>query len=103
VEWAVNGAAAIRKLNRAPALALIDLHLPDGDGVEVAGELQVRYPDLPMLLMTGCPFLLRERADGVKYFRQVLQKPLELQQLKEVISTTLNEDAHAIDNAACAR
>jgi DNA-binding response OmpR family regulator len=103
VEWAVNAAAAVRDFDRAPAVALIDLHLPDGDGVDLAGVLRARYPDLPMLLMTGCPFLLRDRPDGTKYFRQVLQKPLELPHLREAISAALNEDAHANDNAACAR
>jgi DNA-binding response OmpR family regulator len=103
VEWAANAAAAVRELVRAPAVALLDLHLPDGSGVDLAGVLRARYPDLPMLLMTGCPFHLQKRPDGAKYFRQVLQKPLELRQLGEAISAALNEDTHANDNTACAR
>ena len=95
VEWAVNAKSAVRELDRAPAVALLDFHLPDGNGVELAGVLRARYPDLPMLLMTGCPFHLRERPDGVKYFRQVLQKPLELPHLRQAISAALKEGAHA--------
>jgi hypothetical protein len=56
-----------------------------------------------MLLMTGCLFRLRERPHGAKYFRQALDKLLELRQLREAIFVALNEDAHANDNAACAR
>ena len=103
VEWAVNAAAAIRELDRAPAVALLDFHLPDGNGVELARVLRARYPDLPMFLMTGCPFRLRERPEGVKYFRQVLQKPLELPHLRAAISAALKEDAHANYHAACPR
>jgi FixJ family two-component response regulator len=85
-------------LDRAPAVALIDLHLPDGDGEELAGLLRSRYPQLPMLLMTGCPFYLRERAKGAAYFRQVLQKPLELPELRSAIVAALNEQTHANAN-----
>jgi two-component system sensor histidine kinase/response regulator len=101
VEWAVNAAAAVREWNRAPAVVLLDLHLPDGNGVDLAEVLRERYPDLPMILITGCPFRLQERPHGAKYFRQVLQKPLELADLREAISAALNEDAHAHDSAAC--
>jgi DNA-binding response OmpR family regulator len=103
VEWAVNAAAAVRELDRPPNVALLDLHLPDGNGVDLAKVLRARYSDLPMLLMTGCPFRLRERLDGGIYFRQVLHKPLELRQLREAISAALKENTHAIDNATCAR
>jgi DNA-binding response OmpR family regulator len=90
VEWAANAAAVVRQLDRAPNVALLDLNLPDGNGVDLAGVLRKHYPDLPMLLMTGCPFRLRERPDGAGYFRQVLQKPLDLWQLREAIAAALN-------------
>src|SRR5262249_31978869 len=102
-EWAVNAGASVREWDRARAVALLDLHLPDGNGVDLTGVLRARYADLPMLLMTGCPLRLRERPEGVKYFCQVLQKPLGLRELTGAISAALNEDAHATDNAACPR
>jgi DNA-binding response OmpR family regulator len=100
VQWAVNAAVAIA-WERAPAVALLDLHLPDGNGIDLAAVLRARYPDLPMLLITGCPFRLSERPDGARYFRQVLQKPLELCELRQAITAALNEDAHAEDTAGC--
>jgi two-component system response regulator PilR (NtrC family) len=102
VEWAADARTALRELDRTPAVALIDLNLPDGNGVDLAHALRARYPDLPMLLITGCPFRLRERPVSAQYFRQVLTKPLQLRQLREAISAALNEDAHANDNVACA-
>ncbi|MBI1368247.1 MAG: response regulator [Planctomycetes bacterium] len=36
-------------------LALIDLKLPDGDGMELAGELQQRSPSVHSIVMTGAP------------------------------------------------
>jgi DNA-binding response OmpR family regulator len=103
VQWATNAAAALRELERAPAVALLDLHLPDGNGVDLAALLRARYPGLPMLLMTGCPFRLRDRPEEARYFRQVLTKPLELPELREAITAALNEDSHGHTNAACLR
>jgi DNA-binding response OmpR family regulator len=101
VEWAGNVAAAVADLGRPPAVALLDLHLPDGNGADLAAVLRARYPDLPMLLMTGCPFCLRERPQCAQYFRQVLQKPLELPELRNAISAALNQNGYAHDNATC--
>jgi len=95
VEWAANAAAAVCERDHAPAVALLDLNLPDGNGVDLAVVLQARYPDLPMLLMTGCPWRLQERPDDAKYFRRVLKKPMELPELREAISQALNEVNHA--------
>ena len=102
VDWALHAASALRDRDGVPAIALIDLHLLDGNGVDLAGELRVRYPNLPMLLMTACPFRLQERPDGARYFRQVLSKPLDLTLLRAAIAAALNEENHANDIATCA-
>ncbi len=44
----------------APDLALVDLSLPDGDGVGLADRLRERHPDLPLILMTAYPIRVRE-------------------------------------------
>jgi DNA-binding response OmpR family regulator len=100
VQWAVDAADAVRKSDRTPDVALLDLHLPDGNGVDVADVLRARYPGLPMLLMTGTPFRVRERPDGVRYFQRVLEKPLDLTQLTLALSAALNEGALAHERVA---
>src|SRR5205814_4929330 len=43
-----------------PRLALLDLCLPHGDGIELARLLRQQHPDLILILMTAYPLRLRE-------------------------------------------
>ena len=36
----------------APDVAVIDLHLPDGDGIRLGAELKARWPELRVLILT---------------------------------------------------
>ncbi len=102
-EWAWSAEAALQAAERGFSVALLDLFLPDGNGVDLAGLLHALHHDMPLLLITACPFLFRERPEGARYFRQVLPKPLDLRQLREALSAALKEDDRATDQAACAR
>jgi two-component system response regulator GlrR len=105
VVWAQNAAAAVRQDwdDGSPTMALIDFHLPDGNGVDLAEILEARFPSLPMIMMTGYAVFFRDRPVGAERFRQVLEKPLDLLQLRQAISAVLAEDTHANDRAACNR
>jgi DNA-binding NarL/FixJ family response regulator len=39
-------------LAMAPDVAVIDLHLPDGDGIRLGAELKARWPELRVLILT---------------------------------------------------
>lgn len=39
-------------LDAEPDVAVIDLHLPDGDGIKLGGELKSRWPKLRVLILT---------------------------------------------------
>src|SRR4051812_43314422 len=45
---AVGDAAAARAVTTPPDLVLLDLGLPDGDGLDLVGELVNRWPLLPV-------------------------------------------------------
>jgi cobalt-zinc-cadmium efflux system membrane fusion protein len=76
-----------------PRLALIDLCLTDGDGVDLATKLHAHRADLPLLLMTAYPLRLREHTELQGQFRRVLTKPLDLQELRRAIRDALREAA----------
>ncbi len=58
---------AIRKANEeALHLVILDVLLPDGDGMETLSAIKAAHPQLPVLIMTGIGFdeeLLQEAKD----------------------------------------
>jgi membrane fusion protein, heavy metal efflux system len=91
----VRAASAAQAMELAqqqhPRLALLDLCLPDGDGIELARRLQAAYPDLALILMTAYPLRLREQPDLAECFTRVLTKPLNLQELRQAVDVALAE------------
>jgi cobalt-zinc-cadmium efflux system membrane fusion protein len=80
-----------RARQQRPALALIDLRLPDGDGVEVAEQLSKEIGRFPFLLMTAYPLRLRDQPELARAFAKVLTKPLNLDELREAIASSLGK------------
>jgi cobalt-zinc-cadmium efflux system membrane fusion protein len=70
-------------------LGLFDLCLPDGDGVELAKEIQESGSTMPLILMTAYPLRLREQPNLAQKFTRVLPKPVNLQELREAVESAL--------------
>ncbi|HEY7154085.1 MAG TPA: response regulator [Gemmataceae bacterium] len=78
-----------RAREQPPSLGLIDLRLPDGDGVELAEQLQKEVGRFPLLLMTAYPLRLRDQPELAQAFKHVLTKPLNLEELRQAIESSL--------------
>jgi len=76
-----------------PQLGLLDLCLPDGDGVDLARRLTEKAENLPLILLTAYPLRLRERPELAARFSRVLTKPVNLQELRDAIESALHEPA----------
>jgi cobalt-zinc-cadmium efflux system membrane fusion protein len=74
---------------RRPQLGLIDLSLPDGDGVELARRLEQEVGPLPLILMTAYPLRLRDEPELTQGFAHVLTKPLNLDEVRQIVAQTL--------------
>jgi CheY-like chemotaxis protein len=79
-----------------PRLALLDLCLPHGDGIELARLLRHEHPDLILILMTAYPLRLREHPELTEIFCRVLIKPLDLADLRQAVESSLAETVNAL-------
>ncbi len=72
-------------------LVLLDLKLPDMQGMELLSNLRVVYPDLPVMILTGHPGL--SYTDGAERFgsRGYFLKPVDPGMLLDCVREVLSE------------
>ncbi len=73
----------------APNLVLLDLVLPDGNGLALLPELKQRWPDTKVIILTGHPTV--EAAENAYRMDEVLwlNKPFDSAMLKAMIELAL--------------
>jgi CheY-like chemotaxis protein len=72
-------------------LAILDMHMPQMSGVELARRLRAARPGLPLVLFTSLG--RREAGDADGLFHAYLAKPLRQSQLFDTLVTLLAHDA----------
>jgi len=94
VARACSACEAVDALERNQAISLVvsDVRMPDIDGFDFLRVVRLRFPALPMVLMTGFPI---GSEDFVPRGATVLQKPFAIEELKRVVSATLQSGATA--------
>jgi CheY-like chemotaxis protein len=68
----------------AVALLLLDIHLGDRNGMDIARALREDRPEIPIAFLTGSGFVSREDADAVG--DATIRKPFTLEELTETVS-----------------
>lgn len=90
---AVDGLDGARAVRRSPVeLALIDIHMPEMDGIELLVNLKAAAPTLPVIVMSG-----GEQSDRLDLLRDarslgaagILAKPFTLEELRDLVSRAL--------------
>ena len=89
VETACNGVEAMDRLTETEGdydLLVTDVKMPMMDGIALAHEASGQWPDLPILLMTGCADQRERAQDLADIIRDVLTKPFTLQQIRAAVT-----------------
>jgi DNA-binding NtrC family response regulator len=72
-------------------LIFLDIHLPDGDGIELLGEIDRMSPGSTVVIMSADASLaIRRRAEGGGAYR-FLEKPFELSEIHGVLMSVSEE------------
>jgi CheY-like chemotaxis protein len=93
-----SGAAALAWITtRQPALALLDVIMPELDGIETAKQIQASHPDCRILLLSGNATTqeLFEDAHKEGHNFEILAKPIPPLELLEKVASLLNGRSQA--------
>jgi len=93
---AATGVEALARVNTTtPDIVLLDLVLPDFNGIEVLRELKSQVPELPVIIITAYGSV-QSALDAMKaQASDYLCKPLDLDELRIVVARTLEMAAIA--------
>lgn len=80
---------------QVPDLALVDYAMPEMNGLALTRRLRTLRPDLPLVMMTGCPHWVGERAS----VEGLLEKPFSLQDFSRVLAQAAG-DGQVLENVA---
>jgi GAF domain-containing protein/CheY-like chemotaxis protein len=85
---------ALEWLNEAGEIfdvAILDMHMPEMDGLTLAGLIRERHPQLPLVMFSSLG--RREAGDTEGWFSAYLSKPVRQSQLFDTLVTLLAQDA----------
>ncbi len=84
-------AEALADTDQALDLALVDLRLPDGDGIELMQKLRATHPSIQVIILTGHGSIelgVRAIQNGAFHF---VTKPFNMEELTSVVSRALSQ------------
>jgi DNA-binding NtrC family response regulator len=87
-----NGSEALRALMRRPAdLAMVDLRMPDVNGLDLLRQIKTAVPSCEVILMTGYA-AVDSAVEAIKLgAREYLTKPFDFDRLKKVLTDIREE------------
>jgi DNA-binding NtrC family response regulator len=82
---AASCAQALERLSPPPAIVILDFNLPDGKGVDLAGQIRAKAPKARIVLMTGLSASDIKSAPDPTVIDTVLTKPIAVPVLLDLI------------------
>lgn len=73
-------------------IVVSDIHMPRMDGFTLMGEIRTRYPDVPVVLITGFSVSEAKKMAFERGANAFVAKPFKLKDLKNVIESVSKEE-----------
>lgn len=88
VYTANDGLQALEILQHKPMdLVVSDIHMPHMDGFQLISEIKGRYPEIPVVLITGFSVSEAKKTAFEKGAEAFVAKPFHLKELKAVVDS----------------
>jgi DNA-binding NtrC family response regulator len=99
VHLAENGQKALQLIDKVNfQVALIDLKMPEVDGLEFTSVLSEKKPFVPIVIMTAYPFIDSAIESKKKGIFDCVIKPFKIAQLSKIVSKAINEYGVRLNN-----
>ena len=91
IECVDSGHRAVQLAKERPfELAIVDVSMPDMDGIEVLARLKVINRQMPVIMVTAFRSWEKEQAARRLGCADYLSKPLDMKHLKALVRTEIN-------------
>ncbi len=92
VTTSVNGREALAFFKQTPFdIAIVDVEMPELNGLELTREIKLMNPDFPIILITAYSHLYRPQEVLSLNVEAFLKKPLNIQELVEIVEKVLEQ------------
>jgi DNA-binding NtrC family response regulator len=100
VSAAPNGVTALEKVaDEVFDVVVLDVKMPDIDGIEVFGQIRSRRPDMPVIILTGHPSIGDAFHTSKQGIAEYLSKPVEMDVLAKKARQVVIEARRKIDGS----
>jgi DNA-binding NtrC family response regulator len=94
VETAGTAAVGLKLLNtKAPALVLLDLQLPDADGLQTLDQIKIEFPDTPVIILTAHDSLSNAIESIKRGAYHFISKPYAPEELLSLVEKALEKQS----------
>ena len=85
--------------NRRFELVIVDLKLPESDGISLIGKVKAFFPDLPILIVTGFPSLESAIAALRLKVEDYILKPFNINKLYKTADSIIENRRQAVNKS----
>ena len=94
IETAATAAAGLRTLkSKSPSLVLLDLQLPDAEGLQMLDQIKSEHPDLPVIILTAHDTLSNAIESIKRGAYHFISKPYAPEELLSLVEKALEKQS----------